>query len=104
MPVRIWMMSNVIEALPKTYHQPIGPAAPRGIGWVSIGRMLSLKARRKSSHRPKDVSQPFILDPPGGHSNRGEMSCRVFQGILQCRIVRRLDLELILPNAPDATE
>ena len=37
MPVTICTPNSVIDALPKTYHQPIGPATARGIGCRSIG-------------------------------------------------------------------
>jgi hypothetical protein len=52
MPVRIWMRSIVIEALPKTYHQPIGPAALRGIGCFSIGSKVARRPNRASTQLP----------------------------------------------------
>src|SRR5262249_56311816 len=63
MPVMIWSSNRVSEALPKTYHQPIGPAAPFGIGWVNIGRMLARTFRRASSQPPTARSQRFIVAP-----------------------------------------
>ena len=38
-----------MDALPKTYHHPIGPAAPRGIGCISIGPTLSRRLKRASN-------------------------------------------------------
>src|ERR1700704_2541870 len=99
MPVRNWMIRSVREALPKTYHQPIGPAAPLGMGWVSIGRMLSRKPSRASNHSPRVRSRRFITFSP----------LRLVVGtqrVLQGRVVRRLDLELpgLLVDPPFAAE
>src|SRR5262245_14311899 len=61
MPVRIWMSSRVSEALPKTYHQPLGLSRLRGTGCSSIGLRLSPNLRRLSNQariRPMtDVSR-----------------------------------------------
>src|SRR3954453_19762982 len=95
MPVTTWMARRVSEALPNTYHQPIGPAAPRGIGWVSEGRMLDRKARRASSHRPNELSRRIIGLAP---------SRRPVLGVLQARVVRRLHFQLVAPHAPFAGE
>ena len=55
-------MSRVIDALPKTYHQPIGPAAPRGIGWRSIGPIVSRRLKRDSNHaRIRFITGPQAL-------------------------------------------
>src|SRR4029453_11089272 len=62
----IWIISIVIEALPNTYHQPIGPATDFGTGWVNIGPRLVRRHKRVSNHAPiarsvwlmRDSSQP----------------------------------------------
>src|SRR4051794_27601914 len=92
------MTRSVIEALPKTYHHPMRPAAPRGMGWVNIGSRLSRKPTRASSQPPTDLSQRLIVGPFRRRS-RG-----LFQGILQRRVVRRLDLQLPVTDPPDAVE
>src|SRR5260370_770956 len=61
MPVSTWMARSVIDALPKTYHQPRRPAAPLGMGWVNIGSRLSRKPTRTSSQFPNDRSQRLII-------------------------------------------
>ena len=75
------MRNRVSEALPKTYHQPIGPAAPAGMGCVSIGRMLSRTRSRASNQSPTAFSQRFMIGPPGR-----SVSCK--RGV-----VRRLDFQ-----------
>src|SRR5207249_3262304 len=77
-PVRIWIVSIVSDALPKTYHQPIGPANSLGTGWVSIGHKLVRRLRRASNHLPRVWRRCFIaaillLCPPvvGGREIEG---------------------------------
>src|SRR5262245_55403922 len=95
MPVRIWTVSSVSDALPKTYHHPIGPAAARGIGCVSIGRRLERTASRVSNQFPMAGSQRFIVVPPGADlgppfDDRQRHALPV-QRILQRRVVGCLD-------------
>src|SRR6185312_16866160 len=94
MPVRTCNNSSVIDALPNTYHQPIGPAAPRGIGCRSTGNRLSLKLSRTSNQRPSDFRMFFMAAFLSGFVER----------VLQRRIVGRLDFELPGAHAPDAME
>src|SRR5262245_3755348 len=77
------MRSIVSDALPKTYHQPIGPAISRGTGWRSIGSRVSRTFSRASNQLPMARSQRFMAAPSS-----------LFQGVLQGRIVRRLELQL----------
>src|SRR5712691_7580606 len=63
MPVKIWIIRSVREALPKTYHQPMGPATDRGIGCVSMGPKLSRRHRRASNHSPIARSYGLIRHP-----------------------------------------
>src|SRR5215472_9682228 len=60
MPVRIWTMSRVSDALPKTYHQPIGPAASRGMGCRIIGSRAARRRKRASNQLPTASSQRFM--------------------------------------------
>src|SRR4051812_33947617 len=101
MPVTTWMARSVIEALPKTYHQPVGPAAPLGMGWVKLGSRLSRKLNRASSQSPTDLNQRLIVGPFPGVRPMGLRSPpgtwdpalrRSLQGVLQGRVVRCLDL------------
>src|SRR5882724_6860374 len=62
MPVMIWMSSIVIDALPNTYHHPIGPSIDRGTGWSIIGSIVSLKPTRASNQLPSFLSQLNIVD------------------------------------------
>src|SRR5215471_4227025 len=48
----IWIISIVSDALPNTYHQPIGPATDFGTGCVSIGHRVVPKHKRASNHAP----------------------------------------------------
>src|SRR5262245_517296 len=48
----IWIISIVIDALPNTYHQPIGPATDFGTGCVNIGHRLVPRHKRASSQEP----------------------------------------------------
>src|SRR6516162_5728231 len=84
MPVRIWSSSKVSDALPKTYHQPIGPAAPRGMGCRIIGSSVSRSFSRASNQLPAASSQLFMVGSPSS----------LFQGVLPGRKVRGLDLQL----------
>src|ERR1700733_3591998 len=92
MPVRIWIKSKVIDALPKTYHQPSGPESWRGTGCISIGPKLSRRLSRKSSH----VSNRLIARSSSFHAS-GE-------GILQRGQMGRLDLQFPVFDPPDALE
>src|SRR5262249_45790022 len=99
MPVRIWMRSMVSDALPKTYHQPIGPATSRGMGCSSIGSRVARTRNRASNQLPTADSQRFMAGSPSCDSGRA------FQGVLEGREVRRLDLEHVQPaDAPDARD
>ena len=66
MPVTICSISNVIEALPKTYHQPIGPAAPLGIGWRIIGISVSRTRNRASNQASSalNIGVSFAVPSP----------------------------------------
>src|SRR5450755_3290592 len=91
------MSSSVIDALPKTYHQPIGPSIERGTGWSIIGSKVSLKPTRASNQLPSFLSQWNIV------------SCRAESGgflerVLKRGIVGRADLELAILHAPIAVE
>src|SRR5262249_44905763 len=90
------MARSVIEALPKTYHHPIGPAAPRGIGWVSIGRMLARNESRASSHRPTGSSSRLIIGP--------SPSRRAALVVLQGRVMGRPDFQPAVADPPRARE
>ena len=81
-----------MDALPKTYHHPIGPAAPRGIGCISIGPTVSRRLRRASNQ----ARIRFIADP---HAFAGFV-----QRVLQRGQVGRLDLQLTVADPPDAVE
>src|ERR1700704_365202 len=83
------MNKNVIEALPKTYHHPIGPSMALGTGWRIIGSSVSLKLRRRSNHRQTDARS--FLD-------------RAIKRVLQGWIVRRLHFELALAQTPLAAK
>src|SRR5215469_5902524 len=90
------MARSVIEALPKTYHQPIRPAAPRGIGCVSMGRTLARKPSRASSQCPITRSSRLIVAP---------FASRVLGfGVLQRRVMRGLAFQPVDAHAPDARE
>src|SRR5262245_23438519 len=84
------MKSSVMDALPKMYHQPIGPAAPRGMGCRSIGMRLLRTFSRASNQLPAASSQRFMV---------GCVS-RLFQGVLPGRKVRRLDFQAEGPADP----
>src|ERR1700743_3502683 len=91
------MMRSVSEALPKTYHQPIGPAAPRGMGWGSTGRMRDRTPSRASSHRPTEPNSRLTIGP--------SLPLRqVALGVLQGRVMGGPDLELAIADPPDAGE
>ena len=49
--------NSVSDALPKTYHQPIGPSIARGTGCRIIGRKVSRKPMRASNQLPIVLSQ-----------------------------------------------
>src|SRR5947209_644623 len=113
MPVRIWSRSMVMDALPKTYHQPIGPAASRGMGCSSIGSRVARTFNRASNQLPAANSQRFMTGSPHvGPASRagpawlaGPTSRPALQGVLQGRVVRRLDLEYVEPaDARDAVD
>jgi len=72
----------VSDALPKTYHQPIGPATSRGMGCRIIGSRVSRSFSRASNQLPAASSQLFMVGSPSS----------LFQGVLPGRKVRRLDL------------
>src|SRR5262245_59564292 len=99
MPVRIWTMKRVSDALPNTYHQPIGPAASRGIGCRIIGSRLSRRRRRTSNQLP--TARNIIRSPFCESSRSGLVSQRVVEG----REMRRLDLQHIqAPNSGHAID
>ena len=55
--------SSVIEALPKTYHHPFGPATAFGMGWLSMGPKTLRRFRRASSHSPSRRGHFFMPRP-----------------------------------------
>src|SRR5215510_3208799 len=63
MPERIWRTRRVTEALPKTYHQPIGPAISFGTGCAMTGAIAALSPRRDSNQFPTFCSNRFIGRP-----------------------------------------
>src|SRR5260370_42606706 len=101
------MSNRVIAALPKTYHQPIGPAARAGMGCLSIGKRLSRKRSRASNQSPTTLSQRFMIGPfLGGTSlslccSRTRLSA---QGVLQRGVVRGLDFQAAVADPPRALE
>ena len=52
------------DALPKTYHQPIGPATSRGMGCRIIGSRVERRRRRASNQSPTASSQRFMAGSP----------------------------------------
>src|SRR5262249_24945319 len=52
---------KVRDALPKMYHQPIGPAALRGMGCVSIGTMVS-RTLIRASNQSVMIRNHFMVD------------------------------------------
>jgi hypothetical protein len=60
-----------MEALPKTYHHPLGPAAPFGIGCFIIGKSASRNFNRASNQFPRALNQRFIVAPPLRVHRRG---------------------------------
>src|SRR6476646_7470934 len=52
MPLTIWRTRSVTEALPKTYHQPIGPAISFGTGCAMTGPIAAFSPRRNSNQFP----------------------------------------------------
>src|SRR6516162_4918154 len=101
MPVRIWTMRRVSEALPKMYHQPIGPADPRGMGCSIIGSRAARRLKRASNQLPISRSVRIMTSIPCSRphlpSGTYPVSSRVRQGVLEGRVVRRLDFQLIDP-------
>src|SRR5260370_15397127 len=98
MPVRIWMISSVIEAEPKMYHQPIGPAAPLGMGWASTGITVSRSFSRASNQPPTLRSMRPIV----GLLSTVFPGVACLQGVLQGRVVGRLHPQFIAAQLPVA--
>src|SRR5262245_36678761 len=102
MPVRIWTRRRVSDALPNTYHQPIGPAASRGIGCRIIGSRVSRRRRRASNQLPTARSQRIMAGSPSCESSR---SGRTLQRVVERWEVRRLDLQHVeATNSRDAID
>src|ERR1700681_1548187 len=101
------MRSSVSEALPKTYHQPIGPAARAGMGCVSIGRMLSRTPSRALNQSATAFSQRFMIGPFLGGTSLSLCYGRdplAAQGVLQREVVRGLDFQAAIADPPRALE
>src|SRR6476659_5765137 len=92
------MRNIVIAPLPKTYHQPKGPSIARGTGCRIIGISVSLNPRRTSHQWPIFLSQLNMC----GAFSAARRACR--QRILQRRVMRSLDLELSILDAPIAVK
>src|SRR4051794_13269193 len=102
MPVRIWSRSRLMDALPRTYHQPTRPATSRGMGCFIIESKVSRRRNRASNQSPTTYSERIMGSSPSGDSGR---SGRVSQGVLERRVVRRLDFEYVQPaGAGDAVD
>src|SRR3954452_16868980 len=78
-----------MDALPKTYHHPIGPATSRGMGCRIMGSKVERRRKRASNQSTTASSRRFTAGSPSS----------LFQGVLQGRIVWRPDLQLEDPAA-----
>ena len=62
MPVTIWSNSKVSDALPKTYHHPIGPAA--ALEWMRIiGKVFRTQGASNQPSNAYNIGGRFFPEP-----------------------------------------
>src|SRR5262245_50695191 len=91
MPVTTCSISKVSDALPNTYHHPIGPAAPLGMGWRIIGSSVSRTRNRASNQTSSALNIGVSFRQLG----------LFLQRILRRWQMRCLDLQFPIDHAPD---